>query len=287
MLKNLKNLKVFNLSVTNGVIPLGLISNLQQLKVFRFSIEIVGRNNGKEEKEFLEELGCLSNLEELWIEIETENGLNKLLDSTKLQNCISRLWIGSNDNFLLINMSSLLATMLKMEHLQLLYLDRVTNIVEHSLVFGTHCLSMLQRVTIRECHSIHYLTWLKHAPLLNRLEISNCTSLEEVIKGEGSEEEKANVDSIFSSLVLLSLDDLPNLKSIHERVLSFSSLVSIEVYDCPNLKRLPFDSNSAKAKLRLINGEPEWWDSLEWDNPAIKTTFQSRFLGFGALFSQM
>ncbi|XP_054815830.1 probable disease resistance protein At5g63020 [Prosopis cineraria] len=281
MLKNLKNLKVFNLFITNGAIPLGLISNLQQLKVFCFATKIVGRNNGKEEKELLEELECSSNLEELQMNIETENGINKLLESTKLQNCISRLWIGKYSD-LQIKMPLLSDAMSKMKHLQVLYLRGVTNIMEDSTVFGTCCLSMLRDVTIKGCYSIHHLTWLKYAPLLQELDVRHCSSIEEVIKGEGSEEEKdiENVDSIFSSLVLLSLDDLPGLRSIHERVLSFRSLRSITVSACPNLKRLPFDSNSAKAKLRLIGGEPEWWDNLEWDDPTIKATFQSKFKGF-------
>ncbi|KAI9099678.1 hypothetical protein K1719_024683 [Acacia pycnantha] len=271
-LKNLKNLKIFHLVVEDGVIiPLGLISNLHLLKVFRFHVG--GVRDEREEEEFVEELECSSNLEELWVEITTESGLNKLLKSAKLQSCIYGLDL--RDVGGQVNGPLLLATMSKMKHLQHLDLCHLKNMMDLS-VCDTCGLSTLQTVSVFECDTIHHLTWLKYAPLLRRLFVSSCLSIEEVIKGEIILEEDEK-DTIFPSLEVLILYRLPNLRSIHERVLSFPLLRSIEVSGCQNLKKLPFDSNSAKDKLRHFRGDRELWDNLEWDDPATKATFHSKF----------
>ncbi|KAI9099635.1 hypothetical protein K1719_024640 [Acacia pycnantha] len=273
-LKNLKNLKFFHLFVYDDrgvIIPLGLVSNLHQLKVFRFHVAEV--RDEKEEEEFVEELECSSNLEELWADITTESGLIKLLKLVKLQSCIYFLWL--HDVGGQVNGPLLLATMSKMKHLHRLALCDLKNVIDLS-VCGTCRLSALQIVSIFYCDSIHHLTWLKYAPLLRELDVESCWSIEEVIKGEIVLEEDEK-DTIFPSLEVLTLDGLPNLRSIYERVLSFPSLRSIEVSDCENLKKLPFDSNSAKAKLRRIRGDQEWWDNLEWDDPGTKATFHSKF----------
>ncbi|KAK4285085.1 hypothetical protein QN277_001828 [Acacia crassicarpa] len=272
-LKNLKNLRFFRLVVRDdNVIPLGLISNLHKLKVFGFTA--VGVRDEREEKEFVKELECSSNLEELWVVITTKGALNKLLNSTKLQSCIYGLAlhdVGGQVNGLL-----LLAIMSKMKHMKYLELSDLKNEIDLS-VCDTCRLSMLQDIYIHDCNTIRHLTWLKYAPLLQELYVLCCYSIEEVINGEIILEEDEK-DTIFPSLEVLILRKLPNLWSIHETILSFPSLKSIHVADCENLKKLPFDSNLAKAKLRLIKGFQEWWDNLEWDDLATKATFHSKFL---------
>ncbi|KAK4263517.1 hypothetical protein QN277_028915 [Acacia crassicarpa] len=270
-LKNLKNLKVFHLVLCDdNVIPLRLISNLPQLKMFSCYLNIV--QDGREEEEFVEELECSSNLEVLWVEITTDSGLNKLLKSAKLLSCIYGLYLRDIDAQ--VNGPLLLATMSKMKHLEYLKLHRLKNVIDLSVRDTCH-LSTLQNVLISNCDTIHHLTWLKYAPLLRRLDVQSCISIEEVIKGEIILKDEK--DTIFLSLELLELHRLPNLRSIHERVLSFPSLRSIFVSDCENLKKLPFDSNLAEAKLRRIWGGQEWWDNLEWDDPTAKATFHSKF----------
>ncbi|KAK4285090.1 hypothetical protein QN277_001833 [Acacia crassicarpa] len=274
-LRNLKNLKVFYLYMYHDVIPLGLTSNLQQLKVFRFGIygSSTKERDERDEREFLEELECSSNLEELWIQITTESGLNKLFKLAKLQSCIYGLVLSHVRAQ--VNWPLLMATMSKMKHLQCLVLYNLFNVIDPS-VSNTCCLSTIRRVQIFYCDTVHHLTWLKYAPLLQELIVSDCLSIEEVIKGEQLVEDDQR-DAIFDSLVELQLINLGRLKSIHKRVLSFPSLKSIQVHGCGNLNKLPMDSNSAKAKLRLISGSQSWWNNLEWDDPSIKATFQSKF----------
>ncbi|KAI9099670.1 hypothetical protein K1719_024675 [Acacia pycnantha] len=271
-LKNLKNLKVFSLILhDDNVIPLGLISNLHKLKVFTFETE--GVRDEREEEEFVEELECSSNLEGLGMEITTQSGLNKLLKSAKLQSYIYSLYLRHVGGQ--VNGPLRLAIMSKMKHLQHLSLRHLKNVIDLS-VCDICRLSTLQTVLIFQCDTIHHLTWLKYAPLLRQFSVSRCLSIEEVIKGEIILEEDEK-DTIFPSLEQLELFRLPNLRSIHEGVLSFPSLRSIEVFRCENLKKLPFDSNSAKTKLRRIRGDEEWWENLKWDDPITKPTFHSKF----------
>ncbi|KAK4285088.1 hypothetical protein QN277_001831 [Acacia crassicarpa] len=270
-LENLKTLKVFHLFVGDAnFIPLQLIRNLPKLKVFRFHVE--GLQDNTTEEGILEELECSSNLEELLVDITTERGLNKLLKLAKLQSCIYGLDLRHVHSQ--VDGPLLLATMSKLKNLQYLGFLFLENVIDPS-VCDTCCLSMLQTVVISYCNTIHHLTWLKYAQLLRRLVVGRCDSIKEAIKGKIILEDKK--DTIFPSLEVLSLNELPNLRSIHEGVLSFPSLSSIDVSNCGILKKLPFDSNSAMAKLRLIWGEQEWWDNLEWDDPAAEATFHSKF----------
>ncbi|KAI9107803.1 hypothetical protein K1719_021139, partial [Acacia pycnantha] len=138
-------------------------------------------------------------------------------------------------------------------------------------------LAKLRMVEINSCQVTH-VTWLKYAPLLQRLAIYGCKSMEEVIKEEEAIKDE-NVDSslVFSSLVQLILLQLPILKSIHRAPLPFPSLKSVVISGCPKLEVLPFDFNSAKHKLTLIRGRQNWWDNLKWNDPTAKHNFQSKF----------
>ncbi|XP_028771712.1 probable disease resistance protein At5g63020 [Neltuma alba] len=267
-LKNLKNLKVFNLFLRYGdiaSIPSGVISSLQQLRVLRVCCGRRGENSEADE-EFLEEVESLPKIEEINVDMATEKGLNKLLQSGKLLGCIYALRLYELDT---IEMPSLLACISKMKRLQQLGLVGLSGLKDYSGIYDDTCrLSMLQSVYITYCHSLMHVTWLKHAPLLQLLLIYNCSSVEEVIK----EDENEDSSSVFSSLVNLHLYQMPKLQSIHKTALSFPSLKSISIGGCPNLKGLPLYSNPAKQLI--IHGQEDWWNSLEWD---AKHNFQLKF----------
>ncbi|KAI9107550.1 hypothetical protein K1719_021587 [Acacia pycnantha] len=277
-LKNLKNLKVFNLYLqTNNIsiIPCEVISSLQQLRVLRVQsgTPLFGGEDSKEEGEFLKEVECLPKIEELNVDITTKNGLNKLFDSNKLQSCMCalRIW-GSRDTIIVMHL--LLACISKMKHLRHFAMWNLSTEVEDSCIYDTaYSLTMLQSVSIDDCNSLTHVAWLKFAPFLQLLVISRCHSMEQVIK----EDENVDSSSIFSSLVNLTLLDMSKLESIHKTALSFPSLKVIRVNRCSNLKKLPLHSNSVRHKLTLINGEEDWWNNLEWDDPATKHSFQSKF----------
>ncbi|XP_061349365.1 probable disease resistance protein At1g61300 [Gastrolobium bilobum] len=104
----------------------------------------------------------------------------------------------------------------------------------------------LLRVNIDRCHSITDLTWLRYAPLLESLSVSNCCSIEEVVKEGGQDRDKANY--VFSNLIWLSLQYLQKLESIHQSALAFPSLKFVDIKGCPNLRKHPLNSNYAIAK---------------------------------------
>ncbi|OVA00943.1 hypothetical protein BVC80_4509g1 [Macleaya cordata] len=88
----------------------------------------------------------------------------------------------------------------------------------------------------------------------------------------------SNTCTIFSSLKTLWFWTLPNLKSICVHPLDFPCLEEISVNECPKLKKLPLDTNSANNNtLREIVGSTEWWESLEWEDETIKSTFAPYF----------
>ncbi|KAI9107438.1 hypothetical protein K1719_021475 [Acacia pycnantha] len=277
-LKNLKNLKVFNLylQLSNiGIIPWEVISSLQQLRVLRVTngTPLVGGEDSKVEGEFLKGVECLPKIEELNVEIRTKNGLNKLFDSNKLQSCMCALRLAELRDTI-IEMHLLLAFISKMKHLQQFAMWSLTRVVEDSCIDDTtYSLTMLQGVSIMACNSLTHVTWLKYAPFLQLLDIRGCSSMEQVIK----EDENVDSSSIFSSLVNLTLFNIPKLESIHKTALSFPSLKAIRIRDCSNLKKLPLHFNSGKHKSTLINGEEDWWYNLEWDDPTSKHHFQSKF----------
>ena len=52
----------------------------------------------------------------------------------------------------------------------------------------------------------------------------------------------------------------------------------IYVHSCENLRKVPFDSNTGKNSLKKIQAEQSWWDSMQWENEAIKQRFSSFFM---------
>ncbi|KAI9107487.1 hypothetical protein K1719_021524 [Acacia pycnantha] len=275
-LQSLTNLKFLSIQYTNyGVIKeweilLGVLSSLQQLRVFRLASMLI---SPLEERRILEELECLPNIEELWINIQSSDGLNKLSESTKLQSCLyylSTIWFSEPNEMRLLSLGSVSG----LKKLQQIVLNGL-NII-YPFMLEKCWLAKLRMVEINSCQVTH-VTWLKYAPLLQRLKICECESMEEVIKEEEAIKDE-NVD-VFSSLVELILYRLPILKSIHRAPLPFPSLKSVVIYSCPKLEKLPFDFNSAKHELTLIQGQQNWWDNLKWDDPTAKQKFQSKFIG--------
>ncbi|KAI9107885.1 hypothetical protein K1719_021221 [Acacia pycnantha] len=273
------------LGVLSWEIPLGVLSSLQQLKVFRLAGDIL--ISKLEERRILEELECLPNIEELRITIRTSDGLDKLSESTKLQSCLyyfSAISFGYfsaiSSSYAKLDQKPLLSlrSMSGLKKVQQIIL-RGLNIISdlYPFMLETCWLAKLRMVSIDGCQVTH-VTWLKYAPLLQRLIIHGCESMEEVIKEEEAIKDE-NVDSslVFSSLVELILERLPILKSIHRAPLPFPSLKSVVIHRCLKLEKLPFDFNSAKHKLTLIEGEQNWWDNLKWNDPTAKDKFQSKF----------
>ncbi|KAK7362917.1 hypothetical protein VNO77_05042 [Canavalia gladiata] len=278
-LKNLKNLRVLLMEDFHSklkVFPLkGIeIESLERLKVFRFSYSYHKPKNVEGEEELLEKLESLTELEEVCMELTTMTGMRKLLQSPKLRSCSTHFFLQLIEGPL--EMASILETLSTMMHLKYIRFLSLEDIREAPSVTMTCHLRNLRKVYIFKCDSITHLTWLRYAPLLKSLHVDYCDSIEEVVKEDGGCDSDDANNHIFSNLTRLILSSLPKLKSIHKKALSFPFLKFIRVLACPNLKKLPLNSNSAKDTLIRIIGEHDWWNNLEWEDPALRDQFPSK-----------
>ncbi|XP_061358693.1 probable disease resistance protein At5g63020 [Gastrolobium bilobum] len=272
-LKNLKKLRFLLVQYARPGIILEGIESLEQLKVCRLLFTL-GRGSAGNEEAILEKLECLPKLEELCIRLTSITGIRKLLESIKLGNCLRHFLINGSREPLEIEMTSILASLSRMKHLDHIVLRHVENITEGSYIANTCRLCNLRRVEISMCGSITHLTWLRYAPLLEFLWVDDCDSIEEVVKEAKDDRDTAN--DVFQSLRHLSLTCLSKLNSIHKRALAFPFLKLIYIEDCPNLRKLPLNSNSAKDSLIAIEARTSWWRNLEWEDVAVKDLFQSK-----------
>ncbi|XP_045821014.1 uncharacterized protein LOC123914077 isoform X2 [Trifolium pratense] len=144
-----------------------VIESLVQLKVFRYSKNILCRPRDdivQGEISLLEKLESLPKLEELSIRLTSITSVRRLLHSTKLRGCSRRLKIsfyGSYNKVLdTLEMSSLLASMSEMTHLDYIHLFSISNLMDGSPVTDKCHLGRLRTVCIYVCGSITHLTWL-------------------------------------------------------------------------------------------------------------------------------
>ncbi|KAI9107892.1 hypothetical protein K1719_021228 [Acacia pycnantha] len=153
-----------------------VLSSLQQLRVI--NVAPIFHISGLEERRILEELECLPNIEELWITIQTSDGLDKLSRSTKLQSCLYYFFACKSGEPLLS-----LRSMSGLKKLQYIVLNGL-NIISNLYPFKpeTCWLAKLRMVEIHYCQVTH-LTWLT-APLpfasLKSVVIDSCPKLEKL-----------------------------------------------------------------------------------------------------------
>ncbi|XP_073262659.1 probable disease resistance protein At4g27220 [Populus alba] len=179
----------------------------------------------------------------------------------------------------------------------------------------------LERITIRECHNMESLvssSWFCSAPPplpscngtfsglevfvcyhcksmkklfplvllpnlvnLERIDVSDCEKMEEIIGTTDEESSTSNsiTEVILPKLITLELYDLPELKSICSAKLICNSLENIKVIHCEKLKRMPIclpllenGQPSPPPSLKEIKAYPEdWWERVvEWEHPDAK-----------------
>ncbi|XP_028115372.1 putative disease resistance protein At4g10780 [Camellia sinensis] len=153
----------------------------------------------------------------------------------------------------------------------------------------------LKKLYFIRCSSIKNIfpaKLLRNFPNLEKLTVSECKNLEEIIvevemSEQGGHRQNDGIRNIFTlrNFKYLTLTNLPRLKSIYKGQMVCESLQYIHVRNCPMLRRLPIslhmngDGEQAFAPLVLkhIYGEQEWWESLQWENLHTKPTLQSFF----------
>lgn len=125
---------------------------------------------------------------------------------------------------------------------------------------------MLRELDISFCHELTNISWVQQLVQLEHINLDTCKKMEQVIGG-GEAEAKERPDGL-KRLRSLTLRNLPQLKNISEQPLSLPSLEYIKVLQCPQLRRLPLITESVIPGV--IQGEKEWWNALEWKEDAAK-----------------
>ncbi|RVW30871.1 putative disease resistance protein [Vitis vinifera] len=281
-MKNLVKLKRLGLACTFELssIPRGLISSLsmlQTINLYRCGFEPDGNES------LVEELESLKYLINLRITIVSACVFERFLSSRKLRSCTHGICLTSFKGSISLNVSSLE----NIKHLNSFWMEFCDTLikfdwaekgketVEYSnLNPKVKCFDGLETVTILRCRMLKNLTWLIFAPNLKYLDILYCEQMEEVI-GKG-EEDGGNL-SPFTNLIQVQLLYLPQLKSMYWNPPPFLHLERILVVGCPKLKKLPLNSNSARERRVMIEGEEEWWNELEWEDEATLNTFLPNF----------
>ncbi|XP_042413872.1 probable disease resistance protein At1g61300 [Zingiber officinale] len=128
----------------------------------------------------------------------------------------------------------------------------------------------LRDLYISNCYKLKDVSWVLQLPCLNLLSILNCQEMEEIISNVGSS------NSSFG-IKMLALSKMDNLQRIAHQPLHFPYLEYISVSYCPRLKKLPFGAETVKNRLKEIQGGPNWWDDLDWDDYSIKDSLAPYF----------
>ncbi|PKA53834.1 Disease resistance protein RPS2 [Apostasia shenzhenica] len=157
----------------------------------------------------------------------------------------------------------------KMRVLTLAVLSNLAEIVVPPAFRTDSYLKSLRELNIEGCPKLRNLSWIQLLERLEKLKVSDCQFMEELV-----EEEKKEV--AFKELKFIFLSELPWLENISYET-EFPSLESISVQDCPNLWKLPFRPDYTAANLRQIAGDEEWWNNLQWPGENLRLTLEHFF----------
>ncbi|KAI3456974.1 hypothetical protein Pfo_013637 [Paulownia fortunei] len=145
---------------------------------------------------------------------------------------------------------------------------------------STRTLSCLRELAIIKCKKIKKLlprVLVDNLKNLEELRVCSCEQMEEII---GEDEGKySGTDVNLPRLRHLTLQDLPELKSISMSTSICDSIENIWIQKCNKLKKVPLfhGQPSAPPALKaifILEREREWWDSLEWDHFDMSNVLQ-------------
>ncbi|XP_058010051.1 disease resistance protein SUMM2-like [Hevea brasiliensis] len=271
MLVNLKYLKLEN-TINLNMIPRGVISSLSSLQVLEmynvgiFEVQKGEDNLLRKDNMLIEELQCLEHLNVLSITITSVSGLQSYVNTHTLLYCTRalslRLFPGpqSLNIWWLANMKNLgFIYTVGRSDLGEPDVDVVMEEIEthddaggglgNSMISRETCFNSLHTLMLGRNFRLTDLTWIILAPNLTYLFVGENKHIEEIISVEKLDDVQVGDEKFnpFFKLEYLILDELPELKSIYPKALSFPSLKRIEVYKCPQLKKLPLNSSSANG----------------------------------------
>ncbi|KAJ7967960.1 Disease resistance protein [Quillaja saponaria] len=148
-----------------------------------------------------------------------------------------------------------------LEYLRVYYMKSLKSIWEGPIdKCSLRYIRLLALHTCPELRTIFTPDVLANLHELEELIVEDCPKLSSLVS-TGSFEPKGEVFLPWLKTVYLLY--LPELVSISNGVLIGPQLERIGFYNCPKLERLSTAELSSK-KLKLIKGEKEWWEELQW-----------------------
>ncbi|GLU15708.1 hypothetical protein SLE2022_321780 [Rubroshorea leprosula] len=172
----------------------------------------------------------------------------------------------------------------KLEELNLEKLPKLSVLVRvEGVATPPHVFSNLKTLWIWDCLGMRKLLPLELLQAfqnLEKIDVFQCKQMEEIITSSDSD---ASSDKFtFPKLRKLILMDLPQLKSIcsAKGVMVCDSIEKIRIKSCRKLKRIPIQlplldngQPSPPPRLREIEIDKEWWESVEWDHKNLLQPF--------------
>jgi hypothetical protein len=132
------------------------------------------------------------------------------------------------------------------------------------------CAKKLASIVVENCSNLNNLltsSMVKSLAQLERLEICNCKSMEEIVVPEGIGEGKMMSKMLFPKLLILSLIRLPKLtRFCTSNLLECHSLKVLTVGNCPELKE--FISIPSSADVPVMS-KPDNTKSALFDDKVI------------------
>ncbi|XP_043725897.1 putative disease resistance protein At1g63350 [Telopea speciosissima] len=198
--------------------------------------------------------------------------------------------INGNNDLSTTSTTTPCAVLPNLEYLQVEEMPTMTTIWEGPMPPGSF--SRLAYLSISGCPNLREIFTrgiLQQLSNLEQLVVKDCDTVQVIIVNEEEEAEGGHDDvALFPKLKNLTLEKLPRLERILKTV-SFHpmapSLEVIGVVGCPNLKSLlplslgMIQQRSSSTTLRMIKGETQWWEALEWEHDhEIKPLLQPLFV---------
>ncbi|GKV15042.1 hypothetical protein SLEP1_g25844 [Rubroshorea leprosula] len=172
----------------------------------------------------------------------------------------------------------------KLEELHLQKLPKLSVLVRvEGVATPPHVFSNLKKLHIWNCSGMRKLLPLELLQAFQNLEeidVYRCEQMEEIIASLDSD---ASSDKFtFPRLRTLWLANLPQLKSIcsAKGVMVCDSIEEIKIWKCREVNRIPVQlplldngQPSPPPRLREIEIDKEWWESVEWDHKNLLQPF--------------